>query len=238
MFGKHFEAAEATILFVKYHSSGSIFAKDPRDRSATFEVILEVCTQDGQPFRTEIRQFFERPPHVGDVVRVQYDPKSKQVKVVTKGDARYDVRAFVHATDLAAKAEHDALLAAPAGTPVPLPQAAQQTAADEEQSRFALEEHKKRRNELLLIGYEGIATVLSIQERRVTLPPLFDFVIAVPPLVCYRVEVEFFPRIGGTPVYNAPEAWLDPGNNPIIPGSTVRIRYNPKNFFDMIILET
>src|SRR5437588_871835 len=91
MFGKHVEAAEATILFVKYHSSGSIFVKDPRDRSATFEVILEVRTQDGQPFRTEIQQFFEREPHVGDVVRVQYDPKSKQVKVVTKGDAPFTV---------------------------------------------------------------------------------------------------------------------------------------------------
>lgn len=221
MFGKHIEAAEATILFVKYHSSGSIFAKDPRDRSATFEVILEVRTQNGQPFRTEIKQFFEREPHVGDVVRVQYDPQSKQVKVITKGDARYDVRAFMHATDLAAKAEHDALLAAPAGTPLP-----QTMAYDEEVSRFTLEAHKELRNALQRSSAEGTATVLSIQEMGQ----------AVPPLVGYIVEVEVRPRFGGVPFTVEMDAWLDLKTNPISPGSIVQVRYDPQNFFDIILL--
>lgn len=222
MFGKkHVETAEATILFVKYHRSGSIFAKDPRDRSATFEVILEVRTQDGQLFRTEIQQFFEREPHVGDVVKVQYVPKSKQVKVITKGDARYDVRAFVHTTDLAAKAEHDALLAAPAGTPLP-----QTLAYDEEVSRFTLEAHKELRNALLRSSSEGTATVLSIQEMGQ----------AVPPLVGYIVEVEVRPRFGGAPFTVEMDAWLDLKTHPIAPGSIVQVRYDPQNFFNIILL--
>lgn len=220
MFGKHVEAAEATILFVKYHSSGSIFARDPRDRSATFEIILEVRTQDGQLFRTEIKQFFEREPHVGDVVQVQYDPKSKQVKVVTKGDARYDERAFVRAADLAAKAEHEALLAAPAGTPWP-----QTMAYDAEVSRFTLEAHQELRNTLQRSGSEGTATVLSIQEMGQ----------AVPPLVGYIVEVEVRPHFGA-PFTVEMDAWLDLRTNPIAPGSIVQVRYDPQNFFDIIIL--
>lgn len=222
MFGKkHVEAAEATILFVKYSSSGSIFARDTRDGSATFEVILEVRIRDGQPFRTEIKQFFEREPHVGDVVKVQYDPKSKQVKVVTKDDARYDEDAFVHATDLAAKAEHDALLAAPAGTPLP-----QTMAHDIEVSRFTLEAHKELRNDLLRRGSEGTATVLSIQEMGQ----------AVPPLVGYIVEVEVRPRFGGAPFTVEMDAWLDLRTHPIAPGSIVQVRYDPQNFFSIIML--
>lgn len=221
MFGKHVEAAEATILFVKYHSSGSIFAKDPRDRSATFEIIVEVRTRDGQPFRTEIQQFFEREPHVGDVVRVHYNPKSKQVKVITKGDARYDVRAFVHATDLAAKAEHDALLAAPAGTPLP-----QTLAYDAEVARLTLQEHNELRNALQYGSAEGTATVLSIQEMGQ----------AVPPLVGYIVEVDVRPHFGGAPFTVEMDAWLDLSIHSIAPGSTVQVRYDPQNFFRIILL--
>src|SRR5690348_18252495 len=117
MFGKHFEAAEATILFAQYHSTNTFL------NYRIYEVILEVRTQDGQTFRTNMKQHFFRIPTVGDVVKVEYDPKSKQVKVVTKGDARYDEEAFLHAADLANKTEHDAILAAPAGTPLPQTQA-------------------------------------------------------------------------------------------------------------------
>ncbi len=84
MFGKHFEAAEATILFIKYHSGGYHGEGDRRnsgDGYATYEVILEVRTRDGQTFRTDIKQYFSLRPRVGDVVKVKYDPKSKKVKV-------------------------------------------------------------------------------------------------------------------------------------------------------------
>ncbi len=211
MFGKHFEAAEATVVFIEMRSHGL-----PK---SLYELILEVRTQDGQMFRTRIKEHFVPflDPSVGDVVKVQYDPKSKVVKVDIKGDSHYDQ----HAKDLARKAEHDAILAAPAGTPLP-----QTLAHDAEVSRFQLEEHNKLRNDLLLSSSEGTATVLSIQEMGE----------AVPPLVGYVVEVEVRPRFGGAPFTCEMDAWLDLRKNPIAPGSTVQVRYDPQNFFRIIIL--
>jgi hypothetical protein len=211
MFGKHFEAAEATVVFIQMRSHGL-----PK---SLYELILDVRTQDGQMFRTSIKEHFAPflDPSVGDVVQVQYDPKSKVVKVDIKGDTRYDL----HAKDLARKAEHDAILAAPAGTPLP-----QTLAYDAEVSRLTLEAHNKLRNELLLSSSEGTATVLSIQEMGQ----------AVPPLVGYVVEVEVRPRFGGAPFTCEMDAWLDLRTNPITPGSTVQVRYDPQNFFNIIIL--
>lgn len=125
--------------------------------------------------------------------------------------------------DPARKTEHDGMLAASAGTPLP-----QTTAYDAEVSRFTLEEHNKLRSELLRSGTEGIATVLSIQEMGQ----------AVPPLVGYVVEVEVRPSFGGAPFTMEMDAWLDLRTNPIAPGSTVQVRYDPQNFFDIIILQT
>jgi hypothetical protein len=211
MFGKHFEAAEATVVFIEMRSHGL-----PK---SLYELILDVRTQDGQMFRTSIKEHFVPflDPSVGDVVKVQYDPKSKVVKVDIKGDTRYDQ----HAKDLARNAEHDAILAAPAGTPLP-----QTMAHDAEVSRLQLEEHNKLRNDLLLSSSEGTATVLSIQEMGE----------AVPPLVGYVVEVEVRPRFGGAPFTCEMDAWLDLRKNPIAPGSTVQVRYDPQNFFRIIIL--
>lgn len=216
MFGKkHVETAEATVLFAQYHSTNTFL------NYRIYKVILEVRTQDGQTFRTEIKQHFFHIPAVGDVVKVEYDPKSKQVKVVTKGDARYDVEAFMHAADLANKAKHDAILSAPAGTPLP-----QTLAYDAEVSRLQLEEHQKLRDELLRSSSEGTATVLSIQEMGE----------AVPPLVGYVVEVEVRPNFGGAPFTVEMDAWLDLRTHPIVPGSTVQVRYDPQNFFHIILV--
>ena len=213
MFGKHFEAAEATVVFIEMRSHGL-----PK---SLYELILDVRTQDGQMFRTSIKEHFVPflDPSVGDVVKVQYDPKSKVVKVDIKGDSRYDQ----HAKDRARKAEHDALLTAPAGTPLP-----QTLAYDADVSRLQLEEHQKLRNKLLLSGVEGTATVLSIQEMGE----------AVPPLVGYVVKVEVRPRLGGAPFTMEMDAWFDLKTHPIAPGSTVEVRYDPQNFFDIILLET
>lgn len=208
MFGKHFEVAEATVVFIEMR------------RHTLYELILDVRAQDGQMFRTSIKEHFVYPflsPSVGDVVKVQYGPKSKEVKVDLKGDVRFDQ----HAKELARKAEHDAILAAPAGTPLP-----QTQAYDADVSRFTLEAHNKLRNELLLSSAEGTATVLSIQEMGQ----------AVPPLVGYVVEVEVRPSFGGAPFTVEMDAWLDLKTNPIAPGSTVQVRYDPQNFFDIIIL--
>ena len=213
MFGKHFETAEATVIFIEMRHHGL-----PK---SLYELILDVRTQQGQTFRASIKEHFVPflEPTVGDVVKVQYDPKSKEVKVDTKGDARYDQ----HAKDIARKAKHDAILAAPVGTPLP-----QTMAYDAEVSRFTLEEHNKLRNKLLLSSSEGTATVLSIQEMGQ----------AVPPLVGYVVEVEVRPHFGGAPFTVEMDAWLDLKTHPIAPGSTVRVRYDPQNFFDIILLET
>src|SRR5258706_9470357 len=210
MFGKHFEPAEATVVFIEMRSHGL-----PK---SLYELILDVRTQDGQMFRTSIKEHFvpSLDPSVGDVVKVQYDPKSKVVKVDINGDSRYDQ----HAKELARKAEHDAILAAPAGTPLP-----QTMTHDVEVSRLQLEEHNKLRNELLLSSSEGTATVLSIQEMGE----------AVPPLVGYVVEVEVRPLFGGAPFTVELDAWLDLRTNPIAAGSTVQVRYDPQNFFRIII---
>jgi hypothetical protein len=111
MFGKHFEAAEATVLFVEILNSFTNTEWQP------YQFILEVRTQSGQTLRTTVKEHFVlfNHPEVGDVVKVQYDPKSQQVKLDTKGDIRYDV----HAKELARKAQRDAILSAPAGTPLP-----------------------------------------------------------------------------------------------------------------------
>ncbi|HEY0754342.1 MAG TPA: hypothetical protein VGD98_10300 [Ktedonobacteraceae bacterium] len=119
------------------------------------------------------------------------------------------------------KAKQHEILAAPAGTPLP-----QAMAYDAEVSRFTLEAHKKLRNELLLSSSEGTATVLSIQEMGQ----------AVPPLVGYVVEVEVRPRFDGAPFTVEMDAWLDLRTYPIAPGSTVQVRYDPQNFFDIILL--
>lgn len=230
MFGKHFEAAEATILFVTYHSGGYHGEGDWRnsaDGYATFEVILEVRTQDGQTFRTDIKEYFSLRPRVGDVVKVDYDPKSKKVKVVTKGDARYDVRAFVHAADLADKAKRDALLSAPAGTP--LPQTFDRVNLREkertEDTRVELEEQKKLRDELLLNGSEGTATILRI----------WELGAAVPPLARYVLKVEVRPLLGGAPFTCSLRTFLDPRTTPIAAGSTLPVRYDPQDTSRIIL---
>lgn len=192
MFGKHLEAAEATVVFSEMR------------RHTLYELTLDVRTQDGQMFRTRIKEHFVPPlvvPSVGDVVKVQYDPKSKEVKVDLKGAARDD--------------QHSKDLASP-----------QTQAYDIEVSRFTLEAHNELRNTLQRRGSEGTATILSIQEMGQ----------AVPPLVGYVVEVEVRPHSGGAPFTMEMDAWLDLRTNPIGPGSTVQVRYDPQNFFDIIIL--
>jgi hypothetical protein len=119
------------------------------------------------------------------------------------------------------KAKHDEVLAASAGTPLP-----QTIAYDAEVSRFTLEAHQKLRNKLLLSSAEGTATVLSLQEMGQ----------AVLPLVGYIVEVEVRPHFGGAPFTVELDAWLDLRTHPIVPGSTVQVRYDPQNFFDIILL--
>ncbi|MDQ2716869.1 MAG: DUF3592 domain-containing protein [Chloroflexota bacterium] len=83
MFGKHYEAAEATVL------SAEVCAHSSSTRH-TFEFILEVRPLTRQAFRTTIKEDFVETgprPRVGDVVSVKYNPKNLQVKFDFKDGA-------------------------------------------------------------------------------------------------------------------------------------------------------
>ncbi len=219
MFGKHFEAAEATVLFVEMLNAFTNTGWQP------YQFILEVRTQSGQTFRTTMKEHFVlfNNPEVGDVVKVQYDPKSQQVKLDTKGDIRYDV----HAKELAKKAQYDAILSAPAGTPLSRA-AVQPVQMDEEMLQLVqceLAQHNELHNELLRSGSEGTATILSVNEMG----------FSVPPLVAYLVDVQVKPVFGGASFTCSLAAWIDPRQRTIAPGNSVQVRYDPQNTSRIII---
>lgn len=89
--------AEATVLSVEYRSK--ITSNELRD----FDHELEVRPDNGEPaFPTMVRDKFwivGLRPKKGDVLRVKYDPKSKEVAFVLDGDARYDVDVMNAQTD-------------------------------------------------------------------------------------------------------------------------------------------
>ena len=225
MFGKHFEEAEAKVLFIELDHIKA-WRNTSAEPSELFEVILEVRTRDGQLFRTNIKEHFNpyHSPSVGDIVKVQYDPKSKAVKVITKGDARYDLRARKEAQ----RARHDEILAAPAGTPLPSTGGYPGSDDDDlaELVRMELEEYQQQRNMLMQNGADGSGLILHC-----------DAVgAAVPPLVCYAVDVEIRPLLGGAPFTCSLPAWVDPYTHPIVVGSTVQVKYDPHDTSRAIIL--
>ena len=214
MFGKHFEAAEATVLFVEILNHGH------------YEFILDVRTQAGQTFRTTVREYFVPllEPSVGDVVKVQYDPKSQKVKLDTKGDIRYDQ----HAKDRARKAEHDAILAAPAGTSLPR-KIAQANQIDDPELislvQLELAQRNELRDELVRSGSEGIGTILNVNETG----------MALSSLACYMVDVQVSPIYGGSSFNRPVEVWIDPRQGTIAPGDSVRVRYDPQDTSRIVI---
>lgn len=124
------------------------------------------------------------------------------------------------------KANNDERLAASTGTPLPpIAQASLQDEELAELSRLELEEHNKLRNELLLSGSEGSATVLSI----------FEMGAAVPPLLGYIVDVEVKPLFDGPRFTRSLAIWADPRTNTITDGSTVQVRYDPQDTSRIII---
>lgn len=117
MFG-HRESAQATVLYTQ-DVSGEW--EDQRHRKMEFG--LEVHPSIGQAFRAKATHhflWFTPYPQVGEVVNVKYHPKSLKVSLDLKGDLRYGekgARIQKQAKRQAAQARHDALLAAPPGTP-------------------------------------------------------------------------------------------------------------------------
>jgi len=225
MFGKHLEEAEAKVLFIELVRIKA-WRNTAAEPSELFEVILEVRTRDGQLFRTNIKEHFNpyHSPGVGDIVKVQYDPKSKAVKVITKGDARYDR----HAREQARRARHDEILAAPAGTPLPSTGGPSGSEDDDlaELVRMELEEYQQRRRMLMQNGADGTALILRCNKTGA----------AVPPLVCYAVDVEIRPLLGSAPFTCSLPAWIDPHTHPIVVGSTVQVKYDPQDTARAILL--
>lgn len=117
MFG-HRESALATVLYTQ-DVSGEW--EDRRHRKIEFG--LEVHASTRQAFRTKATHhfiWFTPYPQVGDVINVKYHPKSLEVSLDLKDDLRYSEkgeRLQKQAKRQAAQAQHDALLAAPPGTP-------------------------------------------------------------------------------------------------------------------------
>jgi Short C-terminal domain len=84
--------AEATVLSAEYRSK--VTSNELRD----FDHELDVRPDNGEPaFQTMVRAKFWiiglRPKRL-DVLRVKYDPKSKEVVFDLEGDPRYDVDAM------------------------------------------------------------------------------------------------------------------------------------------------
>ncbi len=119
MFGHH-ESAQATVLYTQDVSG---VWEDRRHRKMEFG--LEVHPPTGQAFRAKATHhflWFTPYPQVGDVVNVKYDPKSLEVQLDVNDDNRYGEKGLKRQRDVereAAQAQHDALLAAPPGTPLP-----------------------------------------------------------------------------------------------------------------------
>lgn len=219
LFGKHFEEAEATVLFVEMLTAYTNTGYQP------YQFILEVRTQSGQTFRTTVKEHFVlfNHPEVGDVVKVQYDPKSQQVKLDTKGDIRYDA----HTKELARKAHYDAILSAPPGTPLPkTPVASPQM--DPELLQLAqgeLAQQHKLQQELLRSGTAGTATILGVNEMG----------LSIPPLVVYLVDVQVKPASGGAAFPCSFITWIDPGQRTLVPGNSISVIYDPQNSSRIII---
>ena len=118
MFGHH-ESAQATVLYAQDVSGAW---EDRRHRKIEFG--LEVHPPTGQAFRAKTTHhfiIFTPYPQVGDVVYVKYDPKSLEVQLDVNNDNRYGEKGQKRQRDVereAAQAQHDALLAAPPGTPI------------------------------------------------------------------------------------------------------------------------
>lgn len=121
MFGHH-ESAQATVLYVQ-----DVTGTWEEQHHVKIEFVLEVRAPTGQVFRAKATHHFIRflhYPQVGDVINVKYQPKSLEVELDLKDDVRYGELHLKYQEQVerqAGKAQRDALLAAPPGTPVSSP---------------------------------------------------------------------------------------------------------------------
>jgi hypothetical protein len=119
LFEKYDQAAQATILSLKYMHS---YRSSSNAVAMKHEFVLDVKPEQDEPFRTTIRQRLPaiiRAPQEGDVVNVKYNAKTKKAKLHLKGDIRYDLNMLVHAQQLDAQKRQEAIRNSPVGTPLP-----------------------------------------------------------------------------------------------------------------------
>jgi hypothetical protein len=120
MFRRGWKEAGATVIVARnYVSTGAGNA----GLDSKSELVIEVHPESGEPFRAEakisylglnLEQRRMSPPEVGDTIRVEYDPKSHDVKVLF--DEAHDRKALAKEKDNSFQAALDA----PVGSAAPI----------------------------------------------------------------------------------------------------------------------
>ena len=89
--------------------------------TSTFDLILDVFPDGGQPFRAETHHQFSavRAPDVGDSLKVRCNPEKHAVKIDISDDERFNPKIFRAENKRKREEEHDRLMNAAPGSPVP-----------------------------------------------------------------------------------------------------------------------
>ena len=144
MFGHH-EPAQATVLFAQDVSGAWEDVSHVK-----IEFVLEVHPPNGQTFRAQATHHFIKfthYPQVGDVIKVKYHPKNREVVLDLQDDVRYGVKRLKQqeqAERKAGQARRDALLSAPPGTAFQAGAAGMSNLDPELQALMDLEEAERR----------------------------------------------------------------------------------------------
>ena len=154
MFGYHkmTHAGTAKVVSCDPHYGGMTKTDSHGRSSCKFDVILDVYPDGAEPFRAETREWFSelRSPDPGDSLRVRCNPEKRAVEIDLSEDARFNPKIFRPANDAQRKQEHDELLKAPPGTPVPgEPSAVENLSSADENLMF------DRKTGMIVKGREG-----------------------------------------------------------------------------------
>ncbi len=258
MFGHH-ESAQAKVLLAEM-----VFGFWEEEHHTNYEFVLEVYPPNGQAFRAKTRHHFLNftpHPEVGHMVNVTYDPKSLEVKLDLGNDDRYGEKGLKHkqqAERLAEKAQRDALLAAPPGTPVssPLLKGINPADLDPELLELVRMEEAERlaaRGAQMPAGFPGMAAPQAAmgpaeaqrlrQELEYTGASGQAKILRkqqtgapVQRLTPFLVEVLVQPDASGYPFQSSFTAWIDTSKGTLMEGYTIPVKYDPQNTARMVFL--
>ena len=120
MFGRGWKKADATVIVARnFVSTGA----DTAGRDSKSELVIEVHPEDDDAFRAEAKISYQgfnleqrkmTPPNVGDTIRVEYNPKNHDVRVLL--DETHDRKTIAKEKDAA----FEAALNAPVGSAPPM----------------------------------------------------------------------------------------------------------------------